>query len=223
VFVKFIVDESGYIVNPTVVRGVHTSLDKSAMDAISTMPRWKPGRIEGKAVDVPMTFPIRFSLDGSGLSMASNAENPYLKERAKEFEKNMTDSLLKKAAVNEVSYYILNTSELGWINCDRFINTETVPFRIYAPSGGKDELDVKLIFEKRKSVLPGTKIGEYFHFPNIPKNEHGIILALRATDHGLEMCSKKVILNTNRRDSLLSFEPVTVTKLKDYLDRIDKN
>ncbi|MDR1729817.1 MAG: energy transducer TonB [Prevotellaceae bacterium] len=62
VYVQFVVNKDGKIVDVTVVRGVHESLDKEAIRVVQLMPPWSPGKQQGKAVRTRFTLPIRFSL-----------------------------------------------------------------------------------------------------------------------------------------------------------------
>ena len=62
VFVGFIVDIDGSITNATITRGVDPSLDKEALRVILSMPKWKPGKQDGKPVRVSYTVPINFQL-----------------------------------------------------------------------------------------------------------------------------------------------------------------
>jgi TonB family protein len=63
VFVQFIVDEQGNVVDPEVVRGVGSGLDAAALDAVRGA-RFKPGVQRGQAVRVRMSLPITFRLNG---------------------------------------------------------------------------------------------------------------------------------------------------------------
>ena len=63
VLVQFIVEEDGSITNPKVVKSVCPSLDAEAVRIISSMPKWKPGKIDGKACRVRFTVPINFRLN----------------------------------------------------------------------------------------------------------------------------------------------------------------
>ena len=63
--VGFVVDNNGRIKD---VRTIKTSgnseLDKEAMRVIKkTSGKWKPGKINGKAVNTQMTLPITFQID----------------------------------------------------------------------------------------------------------------------------------------------------------------
>ncbi len=64
VFVKFIVDATGNIINVQVLRGVVDGklLEKEAIRVVQSMPKWKPGTQGGKAVSVYFTLPISFKL-----------------------------------------------------------------------------------------------------------------------------------------------------------------
>lgn len=62
VICSFVVDKKGYIVEPKIIRGIDPSLDAEALRVIGMMPRWTPGRQDGKAVRVLYTVPITFRL-----------------------------------------------------------------------------------------------------------------------------------------------------------------
>lgn len=62
VIVKFVVNQDGSIVDPVVMRSVDPDLDKEAIRLISSMPKWKPGRIDNKNVRVRYTLPVTFKL-----------------------------------------------------------------------------------------------------------------------------------------------------------------
>ena len=62
VFVRFTVDKNGNIHDPKVIRGVDPSLDREALRVINAMPRWIPGKNNGRAVAVYLTLPVTFKM-----------------------------------------------------------------------------------------------------------------------------------------------------------------
>jgi TonB family protein len=62
VFVSFVVDKDGNIINPEVIRGFHVDADEEALRVVKGMPTWKPGLLEGKPTPVRYTLPVRFAL-----------------------------------------------------------------------------------------------------------------------------------------------------------------
>jgi protein TonB len=63
VSVEFVVNEDGSISNARVVRGIGGGCDEEALRVINAMPKWKPGRQNGKAVKVCFVLPIVFVLN----------------------------------------------------------------------------------------------------------------------------------------------------------------
>ena len=62
VFVKFVVDENGAISNVISVRPAGYGFDEEAIRVVESMPEWKPGKQNGKAVKVHFQIPIYFAL-----------------------------------------------------------------------------------------------------------------------------------------------------------------
>jgi periplasmic protein TonB len=64
-YLKFIVSESGNISNVKVIRGVQDcpECDAEAIRVIKSMPDWKPGKVNGKAVNSTFTLPVQFKLN----------------------------------------------------------------------------------------------------------------------------------------------------------------
>ena len=62
VFISFVVNKDGSIVDPEVIKSVDAALDKEAMRVIKAMPKWNPGKQRGKPVRVKYTVPVLFRL-----------------------------------------------------------------------------------------------------------------------------------------------------------------
>ncbi|MFV0471582.1 MAG: energy transducer TonB [Paludibacteraceae bacterium] len=62
VTVQFVVGKDGSIENVHIARGVDKSLDAEAVRVIKSMPKWIPGKQDGRAVRVKFTVPVNFQL-----------------------------------------------------------------------------------------------------------------------------------------------------------------
>ncbi|MDR0422894.1 MAG: TonB family protein [Proteiniphilum sp.] len=60
--VDFIVDTDGRIESPQIVTSVSPELDAEVLRLVSIMPKWNPGKLNGKPVRVRFTMPITFRL-----------------------------------------------------------------------------------------------------------------------------------------------------------------
>lgn len=63
VLVSFIVEKDGSISTIKIVRSVSPELDAEARRIVSKMPKWSPGRINGKPVRVTYYLPLSFRLN----------------------------------------------------------------------------------------------------------------------------------------------------------------
>ena len=62
VIVAFVVNKTGEVEDPVVVRCVSPELDREALRVVRAMPKWTPGMHKGKPVNVKYTIPISFKL-----------------------------------------------------------------------------------------------------------------------------------------------------------------
>lgn len=62
VYVTFVVAKDGSVVDTKIARGVDPLLDKEALRVVNNLPKWIPGKQDGKPVNVSYTVPINFVL-----------------------------------------------------------------------------------------------------------------------------------------------------------------
>lgn len=62
VILQFIIEKDGTPAQPRIVRSVHPLLDKEALRIIRQMPKWTPGKQDGKPQRLLYTIPISFRL-----------------------------------------------------------------------------------------------------------------------------------------------------------------
>ncbi len=62
VFVQFVVNTDGSLVNFEVIKGIGSGCDEEAIRVLKNAPKWTPGRQRGKPVRVRMLIPVYFRL-----------------------------------------------------------------------------------------------------------------------------------------------------------------
>lgn len=62
VYVNFVIGNDGTVKNAKIARGVDSLIDAEALRVVNSMPKWSPGKHEGKNVAVQYTLPINFAL-----------------------------------------------------------------------------------------------------------------------------------------------------------------
>jgi periplasmic protein TonB len=63
VYVGFVVDKDGSITDVAVKRGLSGGCNEEAVRVVNMMPKWNPGKQQGRAVRVAYTLPIKFKLE----------------------------------------------------------------------------------------------------------------------------------------------------------------
>jgi len=63
VYLKFVVGRNGQVSDVRVLKGPSRGLNEEAMRCVKEMPRWSPGRQNGRRVSVYYMLPIEFVLD----------------------------------------------------------------------------------------------------------------------------------------------------------------
>ena len=230
VYVNFTIGKNGKARDAKILRGIHPLLDKAALDLIDDMPNWIPGSQRGKDVQVSYNLPVNFGLGESigfaegedmknfGDSVVSQLKGDIEKDIEK-VEKEGVEGLREQMKVkSDLNYYLLASSNLGWINCDKFIrnNSRRIAFRVKA---GDDQVNVKLIFKSVKGIMAGYHDRGIYRFNKIPLGEKATVLAIKFIDNKPFVCLQDVEVSQSIID--LKFEVLTKEKLAEYVKRID--
>jgi len=62
VFVSFVVNKEGIVINAALAKKVHPQLDREALRVVSSLPKWNPGKKDGEFVNIAYTVPVNFQL-----------------------------------------------------------------------------------------------------------------------------------------------------------------
>lgn len=74
VIVQFVVDTDGSVTEPSIVRGVDKAIDDEVIRLVKTMPKWTPGKENGKIVPVKYTIPVTFNINGGSTDISKSID-----------------------------------------------------------------------------------------------------------------------------------------------------
>jgi len=163
VFVGLVIDTLGRVTNVKIIRGARSDLDSVCISAISKMPNWKPGEINGNLVKVQFVIPIKFVLNKD----EETSDYVILPNDDLNFEETKIDFDLKIYPNPVISYFIIEVSELsndmeiaifdmqGKMLLQRKINEKTT--RIETENFGKGTFIIKL-FSKDLDISISKKV-----------------------------------------------------------------
>ena len=78
VIVQMVIQKDGSIADAKVARSVDPMLDAEAIRVVNIMPKWKPGKHEGEAVNVRFTLPVVFKLSDPTKVEVKAKEEQYI-------------------------------------------------------------------------------------------------------------------------------------------------
>ncbi|MDW5288038.1 hypothetical protein [Formosa sp. PL04] len=219
----FKINQEGIPVSIT-SRASDPELENETNRVIALLPKMKPGKQRGKTVIVPYSLPIVFQVGGNSQQtdrIVGTSRRDILKRDSivnKKFEDNLIETPADVEAY-EVNGYILRTSKLGWINCDRFIRRTNIPFKLKIKNAG-DDIRVNMVFKSFKSIMPSHKTGDTFDFKNVPKNENVVLIAIKKDQGKLYLGTVKTKIEENPNITF-DFKEVNLETLKAELDKLN--
>jgi TonB family protein len=241
VIVTFVIDRFGYLNNIRVVKGMDSILDKVAVYLVSKMPAWKPARQGGKAISCQYTVPVEFVHKDSVLTDDEIQQSKVLEEKIKdlkinpatrsyitnnkafneEIEKRIKEGNFQETNALDVNHYIFSVSQLGWINCDRFDNDKNPKTNYSILIEEPNKTIVNVIFHRIKAIVPGCIESNRITFKNVPLGEMITIVAVKMVNGKLFLAVKKTEI-TDKEETELDFQPVTVKLLKKEMEKLNK-
>jgi hypothetical protein len=134
------------------------------------------------------------------------------------FEKQRTDWIQTKEGklFATDNYLLINTSQLGWINCDRFLQEQSQRTDFVLKTDGT--IRSHMFFHSYRSILTGN-LGV---FNDVPIGERVTIVAFKVkSDGGIMFAMKDTKISKNRIEDL-DFESIDLINLQKRLKKLNR-
>lgn len=141
-------------------------------------------------------------------------------EKFNEKYTNYRNKAVEHINAKELDYYILSATKLDWINCDRFINTESKKDDLFVSVKNPEKTKVILVFKDFNSILNGTPKDGGFVFNQIPIDEAITVLAISHAEGKCRM-AKYTTNSSKGKLELNNFQTFTLEQLTDELNNIN--
>ncbi len=215
VYVTFIVSRSGKIRNVKLLKGIDPDCDQAALNMVKAMPRLRPAKVRGRGVDVQFTLPVRFTVNDAGTSAVTEKKIPVKNDVVL-----ADDDDDEKDTIGDLASYLFASSQLEWINCDRFQNYPAkINYLVDLKNG--DDLFLDVIFHQFKSISQGLRNSSAFLFKNVPENEKITLVAIKLLNKKLYLAIKETTTSSVMEQNLV-FQEVTPEVLKNEIKKLDK-
>jgi hypothetical protein len=217
VYVGFIIDKGGNIINPKIIKGMNKVCDQDVIRVFNRIPKFSPGKMDGQPVNVYYTLPITISANDVPSVIEGNSSEE--KRDNRKLNEKYDDKTIQNASTYEITSYLFQSSNLGWINCDRpWINESNSKVDFVIQTSGDTSLYI--IFDKYFSVLSGYSSSNRYVF-TLPNNEKITVVAVKYSE-GKSSLAIEETSTGNKTLSNLAFKPVTFDVLKEELKKMDR-
>jgi len=138
-----------------------------------------------------------------------------------EFEKKVKGDDFQETTLSDVNRYVFSVSKLGWLNCDKFYqsNNSNTNFSIHINE--PDKTIVNLVFHRFRSILQGSSESGQITFKNVPIGEKITIVALKTVNNQIFIAVKETEI-TDKGETAMDFKPVTMDLLKMEIEFLNK-
>lgn len=158
---------------------ITNKMAKRLEKVVREFPKCKPYTIAEIPIEMPGWFQIWTKITPPKF-MSNEA---YLKQIENKF--NNSDSTTNAVSLAELQYYIFDSKQLGWMNCDQFINPNpvTTDFVVQVPKS--ENVFAKIIFKNYKTIMIGNEDPEYFTFEDLPVGEPVSVIVIDQEDENV--------------------------------------
>ncbi len=202
--ITFKVNETGAFESYYISKSATAEYDRKIVDFLRTMP----------ALNLKQLMP-EYNYDHACIltfgSRQENEKQKFVSTFARKFEKD-PDKPVADVKASELDYFIFSSSQLGWINCDRFYEDDQ-PLVDYVVKNEGGSASVSMVFDDLNSVLRGVNEGSNVVFRQVPFNRKVRLIGIQYPEEAPLMCVVKS--NTKMREATLnSFQPFTIGELQ---------
>ena len=209
------ITKEGFIKNPRINSKVSQSTRKEITAFLKNLPQLEPGK--NKKGEIIERSGLLFIQGGNIVPLYKSREE-YLKSfdnKYSRFEKRP----IKNIDNAELEYYIFSVAKLGWINCDRFLESEkTIDYIVQSPTS--TDTKIKMVFNDIDGVLMAKTVDGKYVFSKVPFGRQVTIVAIKNTNGKFQTSFQNMTI-TDKPLVNLAFKETTLAELKQELEKLN--
>lgn len=208
------ISTTGFIENAKVETKVSESTKKEILQFLTNLPQLEPGTNDkGEIIERRGLLFIQ----GGNIVPLYKTDEEYLKSFNSKYAK-FENTPIKNMDVAEANYFLFSVSQLGWINCDRFIDAEeTIDLIAQTPVDPNTKL--KMVFSDIDGVLKANVIDGKYVFSKVPVGRYVTIVGIK-NENGQFMTAFKETKITDKPLDELEYSAIKLAELRKKLESI---
>lgn len=212
--IDFVLTKKGKITKSKVNANVTSVTNKEIIKFMNTLPEFEPCKDKNGVIS---NLDGHITIAGGNIIPIYKSDSKYITSFNSKYSK-FENSPIKNMNDAELSYYMFSVSKLGWINCDRFIDTEeTIDLLAQTPVNPGTKL--KMVFSDIDGVLIAVVNDGKYTFSKVPVGRQVTIIGIK-NDNGQFSTAFKEITISDKPLDVLTFEETTLANLREKLEKI---
>lgn len=203
--INFKLDNTGRVISYYITKASVSEYDRNLANFMMTMPPLDLSKLMTKYTDdhaCVLTFASRQGTD----------QQTFVQQFKKDLKKNEDGSIASTDAAS-LDYYIYSSTELGWINCDRFMDDPSQLVTVSIETQSPENCAVSMVFEDINSILKGVAQDGKITFYDVPKNKKVKLIGINTSSAQPLMAVKSD--HTGEKEILLNqYKPFSVEELE---------
>lgn len=218
IYTSFVVNKQGNVTDVKIVKGLSPRADAEAIRVLEKLEKFTPGKVNGIAVNYKYNLPI---------TIQSAEDDDSTSKKRSRFDRVNTpyDEIVKTAdnyEADKLSYYSFSSANLGFINCDLFLNYPSSMQINYAIDlEDEKNVSVTIIFHRFKAIMKARLKTKQAFFPNTISRENITIVAIKYLNNQPHLAIKETTTKRKSEKDLV-FLPVTQEELKEQIVKLNK-
>ncbi len=209
------ISKEGFVKNPQVNSTVSSATKKEIITFLKNLPQLEPGK--NKKGEIIERSGLLF-IQGGNIIPLYKSRKEYLKSFDKKYA-HFEKRPIKTINDAELEYYIFSVAQLGWINCDRFPESEkTIDFIVQSPVN--ENTKIKMVFKDLNGVLQSKFIDGQYVFSKVPVGERVTIVAINNDGNAFKTAFQDLIITEKKLDNLV-YKETTLATLKTELEKLN--
>lgn len=211
--IQFKVDRNGafksyYVFNSNAIR----EYDRVLAAFLQTMPALELDKLMPKYTDDHACI-LTFS------SKRGNDRQNFV-QQFKSKNKAAINNPLQDVEASTLDYFVYSSTELGWINCDRFYDSEQPLVDYVVKSAPSSAGSVSMIFDDINSIVKGVYENGEVVFRGVPSMQKVRLVGIDVIGSQPQMC----VVKSNTHDEsveLTAYKPFSITELEKTFSKMN--
>jgi hypothetical protein len=208
------ISKDGAIKNARVNSKVSKATKEEILSFLKNIPTLEPGKNKFDKIIERKGY---LFITGGNIIPLYKTQEEYLKSFNNKYSK-FEKTPIKNVDSAELEYYIFSVANLGWINCDRFLESEkTVDYLVKTP---EKDTKIKMVFKDIDGVLMANHIDGKFVFSKVPVGRQVTIVSIKNNDGQFLTAFQEVTISEKPLETI-AFKETTLTELKQQLEKLN--